>query len=215
MKIEYLGHSSFAITSAGAKIVTDPFDSNMVGLPFPKVLADIVTVSHEHEDHNAIKAVGGKPVVFRLPGEYERKGVRVYGYDSFHDDAKGRERGKNTMFKFVIDGIVVLHCGDLGHLPDDTLLEHIKDTDIMMVPVGGHFTIGPKEAKELVSLVAPGIVLPMHYRDEGMTETFAPLALVDEFIKLSAPTMSRKLDNLTVSLGTLPEEREIVTLKRI
>ncbi|PJE63404.1 hypothetical protein COU89_03460 [Candidatus Roizmanbacteria bacterium CG10_big_fil_rev_8_21_14_0_10_45_7] len=222
MKIEFLGHSSFAITGTQAKMVTDPFDPAMMGIAYPKVTADIVTVSHEHSDHNNAKAVGGEPasqrgepVIFRLPGEYERRGVRVYGYETYHDDAKGRERGKNTMFKFILDGMVLLHCGDLGHIPSDALLERIKDTDILMIPVGGTFTIDAKQAKELVTKIAPSIVLPMHYGDSALKPEFSVLTPVDEFLKLNASTTTHQKDSLTVTEETLPEEREIVVLKRL
>lgn len=215
MKIEFLGHSSFAITGTQAKIVTDPFDPAMMGIAYPSVTADIVTISHDHADHNNVKAVGGEPVVFRLPGEYERKGARVYGSATYHDDAKGTERGKNTMFKFILDGVVLLHCGDLGHMPNDDLLERVKDTDILMIPVGGTFTIDAKQAKELVTKIAPSIVLPMHYGDSALKPEFSVLTPVDEFLKLNASTTTQQKDSLTVTEETLPEEREIVVLKRL
>ena len=137
MKIQYLGHSSFMLSNAKTSVVIDPFSAS-VGFPFPKVTADTVTISHHHDDHDSVEGVSGSPVVFDIPGEYERKGVRMYGYSTFHDEAKGSERGKNTMFKFVMDGVVILHCGDLGHELSDNDLELVKDTNILMIPINTH-----------------------------------------------------------------------------
>lgn len=213
MNIRYLGHSSFALTGKNAKIVTDPFDSKMVGISYPSVTADVVTVSHDHPDHNATSAVGGDPVVLRIPGEYERKGARIYGYSSYHDDAKGLERGKNVIFKYVVDGVVLLHVGDLGHLPDDALLEKLKDADILFVPVGGIYTIDKEMAKSLVTMIAPSIVVPMHYFDPKFTEQFSTLGTKEDFAQvLGIPVRNETL--LTVTMDTLPEEREVVVLTR-
>ena len=215
MNIRYLGHSSFALTGKNAKIVTDPFDPAMVGVPFPSISADIVTMSHDHPDHNATSHVEGNPIVFSVPGEYERKGARVYGYPSYHDDAKGTVRGKNVMFKFIIDGLIVLHVGDLGHLPDEETLELIKDTDILMVPTGGEYTIDAKTAKELVAMIAPVIVIPMHYFDPKFNaDAFGKLAPVDAFLQTGAAVTVRHETLLTITPETLPEEREIVVLSR-
>src|SRR3989344_1863410 len=115
MDIKYLGHSSFRIRGKNAALVTDPFDPGMLGFSYPKVTADVVTVSHEHPDHNQTQLVTGRGegksvVIIRGPGEYEVNGIKIYGYQTFHDNENGAKRGKNTMFVFQVDGINILHC---------------------------------------------------------------------------------------------------------
>jgi len=212
MRIRYFGHSSFLIRNKKATVVTDPFNAKIVGFKFPKVEADIVTVSHEHEDHNQADLVEGNPIVFNFPGEYESKGVRIYGYRTFHDDKKGAERGENIIFKFIIDGVVLLHCGDLGHLPKDSLLEQIEDTDILFVPVGGFFTIGPNQAKKLTELLKPEIIIPMHYNHPKLNQKeFKDLAPVDDFIKLMGKEGLESVPSINIKEDELPDS-EVVLL---
>ena len=115
MVIKYLGHSSFRIRGAEGSVITDPFDEEMTGIDFPRTYSDIVTVSHQHKDHNQTDNVGKDPFIIDGPGEYEVKGIRIHGLSSFHDDKQGEERGKNVMYLFHIDDVSLLHCGDLGH----------------------------------------------------------------------------------------------------
>src|SRR3989344_2417944 len=141
MDITYLGHSSFKLRGKGSIVVTDPFGP-VVGLPFPKhTTADIVTVSHDHEDHNAADLVEGNPFVVRGPGEYEIKGVGVVGLGVFHDDAGGTKRGKNTIYRIELDGISIVHLGDLGHELSSAQVDSLDGVDILLVPVGGVYTI--------------------------------------------------------------------------
>ncbi|MEK7597295.1 MAG: MBL fold metallo-hydrolase [Patescibacteria group bacterium] len=163
MEIKYLGHSSFLIKTKMTKIVTDPFDSEMVGIKFPKTEADIVTVSHRHLDHDRADLVMGAPLIIDMPGEFEKLGVRIFGFQSFHDKTLGSERGENIMYKFESEGISVLHCGDLGVIPEESFLETIGEVDILMIPVGGIYTIDADEALSLVKKIEPSIVIPMHY----------------------------------------------------
>ena len=160
MEIKYLGHSSFLIKTNDARIVTDPYDSKMVGLKLPKMEADIVTVSHGHKDHNQSEQVEGTPKVFDWPGQFETKGVRVWGFRTYHDKKEGAERGENVMFKFESEGISILHCGDLGAVPPDTFLDEVGDVDVLLVPVGNKYTISPDEAIERIKKVEPEIVVP-------------------------------------------------------
>lgn len=150
MQIKYLGHASFFIKTKDARAVTDPFDPKMVGLKFPKTEADVVTISHHHPDHDKSDAVAGTPLVLDWPGEYEKNGVRIFGFKSFHDKNQGSERGENILFKFEAENVSILHCGDMGVVPDQALLDEIGDIDILMVPVGGFYTIGPEDAVEVV-----------------------------------------------------------------
>lgn len=184
MEITYLGHSSFKLSTKYVKIITDPFDPQMVGFPFPKQEADIVTVSHNHSDHNAVEMIEGSPLVLRIPGEYEKKGVRITGFEWYHDKKKGLERGPNILFRIELEGISMLHCGDLGQKFSEDLIEEIGSLDVLFIPVGGVYTIGPDEAEAIISELEPKIVIPMHYRTEKHNENiFKELFSIDEFLK--------------------------------
>lgn len=180
MEIKYLGHSSFLIKTKTTKIVTDPFDPDMIGLKFPKTEADVVTISHQHKDHNQFKNVSGvngvDPLIIDMPGEFEKMGVRIFGFQSFHDKMQGSERGENILYKFELEGLSILHCGDLGVIPEESFLETIGEVDILMLPVGGIYTIDSEEAFQLVKKIEPAIVIPMHYGS-------GKLAGVSEFTK--------------------------------
>lgn len=186
MDIIYLGHSSFKIKTKAATVITDPFDPQMVGLKYSGVEGEIVTVSHAHQDHNATGKVSGIKKIVEGPGEYEISGVSIMGFPSFHDDKGGEERGKNTIFVIEADGLRLVHLGDLGHLLSDELVDEIGDVDVLMIPVGGSFTIGPKEATEIVSKIEPFFVLPMHYKMAGLNPAaFDKLQPVEAFLKES------------------------------
>jgi len=185
MKIQYLGHSCFEIKNREVSVITDPYDTKMVGLKFPKTEADIVTVSHQHPDHNFVAGVGVSPVVFDYPGDYEAKGVKIFGFQSWHDKSQGSERGENIIFKIIMDGIIVTHLGDLGEMPSRELLDELEDTDILLVPVGGTFTINTAEAAEVVKTIKPAVTIPMHYQVSNLNpEQFGSLTGVEEFLKL-------------------------------
>lgn len=184
MDITYLGHSSFKIKTKTATIITDPFDSQMVGLGYSGVEGEIVTVSHKHADHNAIGKVSGAKKIVEGPGEYEISGISIIGYQSFHDGKKGEERGKNTIYIIEAEGLRIAHLGDLGHPISDDLASEMGSIDILMVPVGGTYTVGPKEATEVCSKVDPYFIIPMHYKVPGMNEKeFASLEPKETFLK--------------------------------
>jgi len=184
MDITYLGHSSFRIKTKLATLITDPFDSKMVGLKYSGVTGDIVTVSHDHADHNATDKVSGVKRVVEGPGEYEIMGISIIGYQSFHDNEKGEKRGRNTIYVIEAEGLRVVHLGDLGHTLNQDLVNEIGDTDVLITPTGGEYTIGPKEASQIVSEIDPYFVIPMHYQEPGLLpETFAKLAPVTAFLK--------------------------------
>jgi L-ascorbate metabolism protein UlaG (beta-lactamase superfamily) len=184
MDITYLGHSSFKIRTKTASIITDPFDPQMVGLKFPANEADIVTISHAHRDHNALEKISGVKKVIEGPGEYEVQGVSIIGYPSFHDTKRGAERGKNIIYVFEADDLRLAHLGDLGHPLSDDLVNQMGSIDILMVPVGGFYTIGLKEATEVTSKIDPYFVLPMHYKVLGMNpQAFDKLEPIEPFLK--------------------------------
>lgn len=163
MKIEYFGHSCFRVTNGkGISVLTDPY--TRVGYELPKGLrADIVTVSHGHFDHNAVGLVHAENVIDGA-GRYAFNGGFVETIDSFHDEKQGALRGKNLIFKWETDGLCVCHLGDLGEPCNDELIEKIGAVDILLIPVGGKYTIDAKTAKEFVEKISPKVVIPMHYK---------------------------------------------------
>ncbi len=215
MDITYLGHSSFKIKTRSATIITDPFDSEMVGFKFPVMDADIVTVSHDHKDHNQAEKVSGVKKVIAGPGEYEVMGVSIMAYPSFHDDKKGEERGKNTIYLFEADGLNILHLGDLGHELSEDMINEMGDIDILMIPVGGDYTIGPKEASDLVSKIEPYFVIPMHYQTPGLSSAFSKLEPVETFLKESGLT-SEVLPKFSVKKEDILEDQntKVIVLER-
>ena len=213
MDIKFLGHASFLVKTKTASIVMDPYPDE-IGLKFPKVSAEIVTVSHtQHSDHKNSDAVSGVKRVVSGPGEYEISGVSIIGLPSFHDDKKGQERGPNTMYVFEAEGLRFAHLGDLGHKLSDKEVEKLGDIDVLMVPVGGVYSLDSKKAAEVVRSIEPNIVIPMHYQMEGLDKkTFGGLTPVKDFVtEMSLPTEETK--KLTVK-GLLTEEQKIVLLER-
>lgn len=215
MEITYLGHSSFKLRGKAVTVVTDPYDQTMVGIKFPKhTRADIVTVSHDHNDHNAVTAVEGAPFVIAGPGEYEVKGVGIVGIGVFHDDERGAKRGKNTIYRIELDGTSIVHLGDLGHALSDDQVDSLNGVDVLLVPVGGVYTIDAKIARQVVGAIEPSIVIPMHYNREGLDQkTFGALAPVSSFLKEIGKEGVSPVSKLAISKDKLPEELQVVVLE--
>lgn len=217
MEIIYLGHSAFKIRGKAASLVTDPFTTKSTGFTMPKVSADIVTVSHDHDDHNAIQKVGGttrreKPYVVKAPGEYEVNGVGVFGWGSYHDESKGSKRGKNTMYTIMIEGVTIGHLGDLGTKLNDDQIEGLGIIDVLLVPVGGVYTINPEQAVEVVNQLQPSWVIPMHYKtDRHNQEIFGEMATAESFLKAMGGS-SERMDKLSIQAGQTKEEVAVVLL---
>ena len=213
MDISYLGHSSFRLKSKDATTVTDPFDPKMVGLKYSGIEADIVTISHLHEDHSRADLVKGTRKIVDGPGEYEIMGVSIIGLSSFHDAKKGAERGPNTIFVFEIEGLRLAHLGDLGHALSQELVEDMGGIDILMIPVGGFYTIGPEEAADVVREIEPKIVIPMHYQLPGLNpETFSKLYGVEAFLKeMGLPV--ENLPKLSIKKEEPSEGSKVVVLE--
>jgi L-ascorbate metabolism protein UlaG (beta-lactamase superfamily) len=183
MTITWLGHSCFKIeekiNGENISLITDPF-SKEIGLKVPNVEADIVSVSHDHDDHNNISSLRGTPFVVDCAGEFDIKGVIIEGIKSFHDDKSGSERGDNIIFRFDIEGISLAHLGDLGNILDSKQLEKLGGVDILFIPVGGKYTLDAKKAVEVISQIEPRIVVPMHYKTEDLK---IDIDGVDKFVK--------------------------------
>ena len=215
-KITWAGQACFQISVSNSKdrqadIVIDPFSD--IGLKIPNFSADILLITHNHPDHNNISVVKGDPFLIENPGEYEVKGIFVQGIPSFHDDKEGSERGINTIYTFEAEDMKFCHLGDFGQKQlTDEQLEKIGPVDILMIPVGGNYTIDSSEAQKIIGQIEPKIVIPMHYE---LPKLEVKLDSVDKFLKAMGKNSITPLDKLTVKASTLPKEREmeIVVLK--
>ena len=210
MKIKWLGHAAFLITSAdGTRIVTDPYETS-AGLKYGaiKETADIVTVSHDHGDHNNTAAVKGNPRVVRDTTEV--KGINIKAIPTAHDDKGGRERGKNTIFCFQVDGVRVVHLGDLGHLLTDNQVVEVGKVHVLLVPVGGHFTIDAGTAGEVCDQVRSRVIIPMHYKND---KCVFPIGGVEEFIKGKTNVTRVNGSEVEFTVAGLPTDPQIMVLK--
>lgn len=213
MIITWQGHSFFKIqdkaSTDGVTLAMDPFNDS-IGLKPASFEADIVTVSHDHEDHNNVSALRGKPYVIDTPGEYDVKGVLVEGITSFHDEKNGGERGRNIIYRIQMDDITVVHLGDLGAVLDNKQLEKLEATDILIIPVGGKYTIDAVKAIEVINQLEPRIIIPMHYKIPGLN---IELDEVDKFIREIGIEPTRE-EKLKISKKDLPsEDAELVILE--
>jgi L-ascorbate metabolism protein UlaG (beta-lactamase superfamily) len=210
MKIKWLGHAAFLITADdGTRIITDPYETNP-GLKYGQIneTADIVTVSHEHGDHNNVAAVRGNPKVVRDTAEV--KGITFNGVPTAHDSSGGSERGANTVFCFQVDGVRVVHLGDLGHLLTDTQVVDIGKVHVLLVPIGGTFTVDAKAAQEVCDQLRPRVIIPMHYKNDKCGFLSGG---VDDFTR--GKTNVTKIDGSEASFSTadLPTGPQIMVLK--
>jgi len=178
MKIRWRGHSSFIIETEDKIVVTDPFNADY-GYPMTPVTADIVTVSHDHRDHNAVATIDGQPRIILGTGTVEMEGISITGIASYHDGNAGRERGLNTIFKISAEGLGLVHLGDLGQMLSAQQVREIGSVDVLLVPVGGRYTIDAGEAVGIVQTLQPKIVIPMHFATPHLSFALAP---VEEFI---------------------------------
>lgn len=182
MKIKWLGHSCFKIKSkGGVRIVTDPFDDN-VGYKLPAVETDIVTVSHGHYDHNFVDCVKGDFEVVSKVGNFYVKDIPITGVHTYHDSEQGDKRGSNIVYTFEIDDMRLCHLGDLGHVLSPSQIGMIGRVDILLIPVGGVYTIDSEEAMAVVEQLKPGIIIPMHYKTPALKFNLDPLeSFADNF----------------------------------
>ncbi|MCA9382718.1 MBL fold metallo-hydrolase [Candidatus Dojkabacteria bacterium] len=212
MDIRYLGHSSYQIKTKTGTIVCDPFTSKdpQLGLKFPRgIVADVVTISHDHADHNGVVGVEGQPFILKEPGEYEIKEINFFGIQSFHDEKEGQERGMNTIFLIEAEGISVCHLGDLGHTLTSDQVNELNEVDILMIPVGGTYTLDAKKATEVVNQIEPKIVIPMHYQDG---DAQLSLANVELFYQEMGKEKKEALDKLSIKESDLVEEEPQIVL---
>jgi L-ascorbate metabolism protein UlaG (beta-lactamase superfamily) len=212
MKITYRGHATFVLESGQTTLLIDPFDEQ-VGYPMDKVQAGFVLVSHEHGDHNNVALAEGRPRIMRglVEGKWRTvketvDGIAISSVPTYHDDTKGTQRGRNTVFIVEAEGLRVVHLGDLGHPLDGEAAKAIGRPDVLMVPVGGHFTVDAAQAHAAVARLRPGIVIPMHYKTE--VNTGWPIATIDPFLA-GVRAHKRVGHAITVEKATVPREPEI------
>ncbi len=211
MIINWLGHSAFKIQFKDVTLAIDPYDK--IGLKMPKFQADILLISHEHDDHNNMAAIKGEPFLINGPGEYEVKNVFIYGIPGFHDNKQGAEKGKITMYLIEAEGIKIAYLSDLGQANlTEAQLGTLEGADILLVPVGGTYTIDGVGAVKIISQIQPRIVIPMHYKISGVN---LKIDGVDKFLKEFGVTQPEKMDKLKISKKDLPqEETKVIILNK-
>lgn len=200
MIISWHGHACVSIQFDGYVIVIDPHDGSSIGLKRPAVRGDLILVTHDHFDHNAVDFVSKDTSrVFKMKyGEVTVNGIKLTGLKTYHDKFKGKRRGENTVYLLEFKGVKLAHLGDLGEIPEDGVLEKLKGLDLLITPVGGTFTIEPEEAWSLVEKVRPSNVMPIHYWTPGLT---LPLKPVEGFLKLVKGYEVVKLDSNSFNLA--------------
>ncbi len=220
MEIKYIGHSCFEIKGKDAVLVIDPYDPKYVGFDLPKLKSDITLATHDHKDHHYIEGVAprdtvGTQLVIDGAGEYEKQGVFILGIETFHDAKGGSVRGKNVIYSISIDGLCLLHLGDLGHELSQDMLERLPDVDVLFIPVGGKYTIDAEKATKVISSLEPGIVVPMHYSTKDLA--FAKdLDTLDDFLDEMGIENgdAKKQEVLKLnSVKDIPQETEVRILK--
>jgi L-ascorbate metabolism protein UlaG (beta-lactamase superfamily) len=211
MQINWYGHSCFRLRSRKGTVVTDPYGDG-IGYSLPRVRADIVTVSHDHPHHASVKAIKGKPKIISGPGEYEIKGIFIIGIPTSPDARRSELEVRNIIYLFDLDGVTVCHLGDLRRVPTQAQVEELSDVDVLLIPVGGSATIGAAKASDVISLLEPKIVIPMHYRTKALKGS--KLQPVDPFLKEMGTKGIEPQDMLKVTKGGLPTETQVVIISR-
>lgn len=211
MHISWHGQSCFKIQGKDATLITDP-PNKKVGIKSPSTKADIVTISHNHLSHNNIDKIKEGPEIINTPGEYNVKGVNVYGIASFHDKKEGEKLGPNNIFVVEMDKIKICHLGDLGHKLTNEQVEMIDGIDILMIPVGETNLIDIKEVVEIINSIEPKIIIPMHYDIKGLQNKLSPLS---KFCKEMSLKSNKALPKLSIKYKNLPTtETEIKILEK-
>jgi len=213
MKVELLGHACFLITSdSGVEIICDPYKYLGLGLKYDKIglSADIVTKSHGHGDHSAVDEVDGNPTIVDSAGRTQIKGIDIAGIACYHDEAKGSQRGDNIIFCFDIDNMRLCHLGDLGHVLSDGQVSDIGQVDVLLVPVGGKFTIDPAAATKVCAQIKPLVIIPMHVKTAKCD--FVPYT-AEDFARGKSNVKRADGSEVVFSKDALPSDTEIIVLK--
>ena len=208
LDITWLGHSCFRIKGKEAILITDPYDPQ-IGYTFGKQKADIVTISHQHLGHSYTQALEGDYKIIKQPGEYEVRSVFITGLPAYHDQVNGNERGKNNVFVIEMDGITLCHMGDIGHLLSSKEIEDIGSIGVLFLPVGGFSTIDSGTATDLVRLMSPRIVIPMHYKTPFLKSELEP---VEKFLKKLGIKDINMQPKLSITRSTFSESTQVLLL---
>ena len=212
MELTWLGHSCFRLRGKEVTLVTDP-PAPSTGYSIGRINADIVTLSHDHPGHSYVKAVAGnEPYIVRGPGEYEVRNVLITGIQTYHDEERGARLGRNTIYLFHLDDLLICHLGDLGHTLGAREQEAINGADVLLVPVGGGNTLDAKRAAEVVAQVEPQIIIPMHYATPALKPAAATLDSVEKFCHEMGVEVSEPLPKLAVTRGSMPPEPQVTLL---
>ncbi|MFH1231432.1 MAG: MBL fold metallo-hydrolase [Planctomycetota bacterium] len=215
MKIKWFGHSSFVMTAeTGHTLITDPYEAGgyngAIGYVPINITANIVTISHDHADHNYIKTIQGEPKIINQKGDYEVDGIKIKGIKVYHDTKQGKERGNNIIFTYEIDKLKIVHMGDIGHILSKKEIDALGSVDILLIPVGGYFTIGAAQATNILENLNPKITIPMHYKTDVLN---FPIAKVDEFLKDKKSVKELSSVEVLITKENLPIEPEIWVLQ--
>ncbi|MBM3331313.1 MBL fold metallo-hydrolase [candidate division WOR-3 bacterium] len=214
MRIKWLGHSAFLLSAAdGTAIITDPYLSGSFNgeVKYGSIhdAADVVTVSHHHQDHDGVSGLPGKPKVIEGRGSHKVGSVSIVGVETFHDENQGAGRGRNTVFVFDADGVRVCHCGDLGHVLTAQQASAIGKVDVLLVPVGGTFTVDAAGARKVAAQLAATVIIPMHYKTDKLG---FPIAGLEDFTQGEQNVKRVGSAEVELSAHKLPPEPEIWVL---
>ena len=215
MKIKFYGHSAFMIkTDSGTRIITDPYQSGSFGgaLCYDKITdeTDIVLSSHSHNDHNYTEDIKGDFIKIDKPGSYVFSDLKIRAIPTFHDLSKGSERGGNLVFVLDADGLTIVHAEDLGHMLEKETVQEIGKADILLIPVGGFYTIDAAQATRVMTNLEPAITIPMHYKTDKCN---FPIAGVEEFVRNKKNVKITKTREIEININSLPEKPEILVLE--
>lgn len=208
MEITWYGQTCFRFKTRNASVVTDPCGKE-VGYTIPRLRADVVTISYNHPDYSNCSLIQGDAKVINGPGEYEVKGVFITGIATDLKKSKASERLRNTIYLFDFDGLTICHLGVLDHIPSQAQLQAFGDVDILLIPVGGATTINANQAAEMIGLLEPKIVIPMHYKTKVVKAKLDP---VSKFLNEMGLPESAPLENLEIDKGSLPSETQVIVL---
>ncbi|MCX6004779.1 MAG: MBL fold metallo-hydrolase [Chloroflexi bacterium] len=211
MKIKWLGHSCFLLTSEkGTRILMDPFTAGQYqNYPVVKETVDIVTISHGHPDHNNVAAASGNPEIVKESGTRNIKGVSIKGINVWHDENKGKERGENIIFCLEVDGVQLCHVGDLGHSLSGEQISEIGSVDVLLIPIDGVFTIDAGTAKKVCDALKPKLVIPMHYKTDSCDW---PQWSAKDFVKDVKNVRHVESSEVEITKDKLPAETEYIVL---
>ena len=214
MKIKWYGHAAFKITTdGGVRVIIDPYQSGAFGgaLSYGKITeeTDIVLTSHDHDDHNYTKDIKGTFKHFNKEGVYKEKGLTIEAFPCYHDPSEGKERGNNLVFMIEADGLRLAHMGDLGHTLAQETVKKMGRVDIVLLPVGGFYTIGPDEAGMVMNDIKPKFTIPMHYKTPKCE---FPIAGIEAFTAGKKGIKMVNAYEIEVNKDSLPKEPEIIVM---